>query len=458
MNQQLTRRSILCASVAAGVSSVAGCLDVGSTAADQSPDSWPMFQNGPEHRGRHRTASGPGETLQTDWRRTATELAAATFESVDEASLSLPTVADGTVYAVLWGKSGDEVHDLRVVGFDGNTGELDRTIRIPNCNPVSKNRLSRPVIVDGTLYLTIRHVLENDPLVVLDVDTGTVNWREESDVNPRTDAVVRDELIVVGAGDNDTAVARTTAGETAWSFGDEVSGYQVAARSDWPPTVTDDRVYLPTSNGLYALGHDGSERWHRELGFEDRFGDNDPLQVTTPVVGERVYVVTCREIKAGDGKLVALDPATGDTVWQFQPDFDRHRRRQMVAEYYERVGSYGRQGIGVYGAPALADGTLYVPGLAMPAEDGLLTDPQCYAIDADTGNVQWSTDIRTASKHTPPVVADGVVYLPCGYGIIAVDADSGERLAEVETRYPYGLALASGSVYAGDRTVLERIA
>jgi len=106
----------------------------------------------------------------------------------------------------------------------------------------------------------------------------------------------------------------------------------------------------------------------------------------------------------GGTGLVAMDPATGDTVWQFQPD---------------APGGNGTSSLGA--APTV------IPGVVFEGS----TNGMLYAVAADTGEELWSFDTAQAlptvndvdSAHggaiasSGAVVVDGQVFVGSGYGI-----------------------------------------
>jgi outer membrane protein assembly factor BamB len=79
----------------------------------------------------------------------------------------------------------------------------------------------------------------------------------------------------------------------------------------------------------------------------------------------------------------------------------------------------------VYGAPALADGVLYVT-----SKQG-----QLFAIDAATGQEVWRFNLSDYVVRSSPAVVDGVVYVGGGFNLFAVDAVTGKQLWKVPLRY-----------------------
>lgn len=180
-------------------------------------------------------------------------------------------------------------------------------------------------------------------------------------------------------------------------------------------TFRGDRYNTGYAPEVDPVGRDPSVVWTFEAG-DDFWG--------SPVVADgRVYVGNA------DHFLYAIDAETGDQEWAFEAD---HR---------------------IEGTPAVADGTVYVASY----------DQSIYAIDAATGDLEW--DLATGGLvRSSPKVVDGGVYIGAGchnlacqwYGenveengwVYALDADSGE----VNWRFNTGVEVVSTPAI-GDDTV-----
>ncbi|MFE7236313.1 PQQ-binding-like beta-propeller repeat protein [Streptomyces sp. NPDC057596] len=122
-------------------------------------------------------------------------------------------------------------------------------------------------------------------------------------------------------------------------------------------------------------------------------------------------------IGSGDGKIYALDAATGTKKWT-----------------YTTGGS-------VYSSPAVDGGTVYVGSW----------DHKVYALDATTGSRKWAYTTGNAVKGLPAVV-DGTVYIGSGDGkIYALDAATGTKKWAYTTRdwVDSSPAVVDGTVYIG---------
>ncbi len=154
------------------------------------------------------------------------------------------------------------------------------------------------------------------------------------------------------------------------------------------PTVDGDRVYALTENGdLVALATaDGAIIWSRNI-LEDFGGRNiDWLISESPLVDEsRVYVTP----GGRDAGIVALDKATGETVWAAAGLSDRAGYASLILE-------------DVGGVPTL---------MTMTSRAGV-------GVRAADGHIMWRYDgaaNRTANIATP-VFHDDRVFFSSSYG------------------------------------------
>lgn len=153
------------------------------------------------------------------------------------------------------------------------------------------------------------------------------------------------------------------------------------------PAVDGERIYIsfaePEKLALKALGHQGEEKWSRDLGpFHSQHGSG-----SSPVLFEDKVILAGDQ--DADSFLIALDRATGAIRWKTE------RRSKITA----------------YGTPCL----FVAPGA--PAE--LIVSSQAHglsSLDPSTGSLNWEAplfDMRTVSS---PVLAGSLVLATCGSG------------------------------------------
>lgn len=442
-----SRRELLAAGGSAGLVALAGCSGLlGSDAVE----GWPSYQRGPANHGVNPAASGPGADFGNRWQVVGRTLDLVPDEAV-QTILSPPVVHDGTVYATLayvGGESG--FHLLAVATADGSLA-WETEIAAPF--GWNGRVLPQPAVVDGTVVVANSDPASEVPVVGVDAESGDVDWQYDGEQIPVTAVTATDDQYAVGS---NTAFALEADGTPNWEFaGGELTA---PARPDFPPTITDERVYVPTPDGLYALDHEGTEQWSRSLAFESEIAELY-TRPYTPVVDDSVYVTTGNVADSGDGRLLALDPADGTTQWQFKPEFDAERRERWIEAAHRETGRTRPYPVGVYSTPALSDGTLYVPGYELPQERDRPAAAHLYAIDTNSGEQQWSAHLPGSPGHTPPVVAGGTVYVATLDGLLAIDASSGDVIGRGDPTPTFvrRMAVVDETIYASDSATLTAI-
>jgi outer membrane protein assembly factor BamB len=143
-----------------------------------------------------------------------------------------------------------------------------------------------------------------------------------------------------------------------------------------------------------------------------------------------------------DGRLLALDPASGATLWSFAAG-DSVLAAPAVADGRVLFGSYDGS---VYALQA-ADGRLLwrhatgAPVVSTPAVDGrrVLVGSRSYdflALDAQTGTPSWRRYFWFSWVESSAAVRDGVVYVGSSDAarLYALDAATGRSLWETDVR------------------------
>ena len=144
---------------------------------------------------------------------------------------------------------------------------------------------SSPVIWDDTVFLTSLEGAMKESLFVtaIDLDDGTERWR------------------------------RTLDAAEAFEWNDYVS------KGAPTPAVDAERLYAFFDSGdLLALTHDGETVWHRKLGAEyGTVGGNHGVGNSVLLTDDAVVVLLTRRTYS---YLLAVDPATGGTLWKADRD------------------------------------------------------------------------------------------------------------------------------------------
>jgi outer membrane protein assembly factor BamB len=189
-------------------------------------------------------------------------------------------------------------------------------------------------------------------------------------------------------------VAAAQPGEKLWEFA--TSG---RVRS-CPAIGTDGTVYVGSEDGkVYALqGATGQERWSFQTGSN---------VVASPALGwdDTVYV------GSKDGSFYALNGATGERKWVFATD-----------------------GPVELSAAISAGGTIYVSS----------SDQSLYALDAATGAKQWRFS-RGGNLSSPAIGLEDVVYVVSDGILTALNGLTGQKIWDIPTGWTAGLSPSLGS-------------
>ncbi len=268
-----------------------------------------------------------------------------------------------------------------------------------------------PVVSEGRVFLTAY----DGSLYALDLETGELEWFQETGRHIVGGAAVAGDTVYVGSGDHCLYAFDSAGGDPRWEpfcSGDKI----------WStPVVSNGVVYVASMDKrLYALNADtGTEEWS--------FKGEAAITSTPVVAGDRVYV------GALNNKFYALDAASGEPVWSFSGD-NWFWNRAVVTEEAVYVGDLGGQ---VYaldissGEPrweepfkakgAVRAAAVLVEGMLVVA-DG---DGYMYGLDADTGAEAWS--VTAGSGVAADLLAAGdIVYVSTKDGdVLALDPSDG---------------------------------
>jgi len=248
-----------------------------------------------------------------------------------------------------------------------------------------------------------------------------------------------------------TTAAAQEAGTQQWAFetGDSV-------RSS--PTVVDGTCFIGSEdNNLYAVdAATGEEQWTFETGYDIK---------SSPIVVDG----TCF-VGSFDGNLYAVDAVTGEEQWTFETGDNHIRSSPTVVDETAFVGSWNgnytlrdvetdsnlyavdaatgeeqwtfETGDRINSSPTVLDGTVFVGS----------NDNNLYAVDAETGTEQWAYETG-GSVASSPTVVDGTVFVwSRDNNLYAVDAETGTEEWAFETGDSFGQSsptVVDGTVFVG---------
>ena len=351
---------------------------------------WPLFHGGQAQTG-YSPDIGP-QTGQLAWRF-----------PIGHSWYATPTISDGRVYVASPGMT------TLAYALDENTGSVLWKARQNGIKIYSSPRVSSGVVVLKD-RLVIRassggaeesrapkylFVLDKKTgKVVQQLDAGNVDYRRGyASVEGNDDYIVyprsRMELRTMPSTTsmfNTVEVRKASTGEVWWTFR--------VGNMFGEPTIASNAVFVGTDEGwVYALNLPGPqrERWAVHL--------DAPVRTGITVVGDTAYAA------ANNGKLYAMDSATGKIRWTYSTETTEPRAFQ----FFSRL--------------TVVSGRVYV-GAA---------DKVLYCIDAHSGHLVWKQAVKDWIR-SRPVVIGKTAYVGTLDGSVSAVEDKGSFAKLLWTR------------------------
>lgn len=253
-------------------------------------------------------------------------------------------------------------------------------------------------------------------------------WPSLSGKSFRASPTVVDGYLYIGSTDGTTYAVNAVSGAEVWQ-------HDTSESIGWAAAVVDGAVFVPTEAGISALDKDSGDLiWKTDLPSGTRSA--------VTVADGSVFVVD------GNLRVHALAAQTGKTDWTADYKFNVTVSSPTVQDGLVYVGGAeevhafnaadgsdnwvfsfdGPYAPGYWvGSPSVANGTVFVPQFGI------------YALDAETGDRQWYTEIPNGITATP-TVADGTVYVGRDeqVGVHALDVQTGnEKWARKSEGVPF---------------------
>ncbi len=299
---------------------------------------------------------------------------------------------------------------------------------------------------------------------------GSVAWRFVTGGTVRSTPALAEGVLYFGSADGNLYAVTAEDGAEVWRFDAE------APINSSPALAGDLVVFMDRANTVWALERrTGRPRWQLATGPDlplswghegwDYLGPS--ATVASASNGAEILL-----IGSGNGKLYAIDPATGKVRWQ-RDTGGRIRATPAVANGAVFLGN----GAGIFFALSLSDGTTIwrfeTAGVGYDAadfgfdrrqiqssaavRDGRVyfgsRDASFYALDAATGDLLWHREDGSAWVVNSPAVNGEMVVTgrSSSTNLRALDPETGDERWVVETG---GLVfsspvLAGGTVYLG---------
>lgn len=398
----MRRRTVIGTIGGALAGGLAGCS--GSPTADTSdetptPDwerwrsAWPQVAHDARNTRYASSARGPREAATVAW------------SALGGRPVYPPVVGDSLYLTEAW--TGGTA--LSLASEDGATRWTNRDLPPMRWGPA---------LHGDRLFVLTREQGNVVRMHALDTATGERDWVREEGVTasagrPPIGPTVRDGSIYLASSRGIVACAAEM-GEVEWTatLGPHVVETEDGPtwRTDWAvPAVTDDcaftfdtnESYRPTREVFAVDRETGDREWTAELAV----GDGWYLSGHVVACEDRLFVSANKptisveagdSIRPGSGRLFALDPTSGEIIWDWKrPD-------------------------ATLGIPAYADGTVYVPASAPETGTGRL-----HALAADDGSGTWA--YPTSGALRTPTIASDTVYLTHGGTLAAIAISDGTR-------------------------------
>ncbi len=280
---------------------------------------------------------------------------------------------------------------------------------------------SSPAVVGGCVYIGT----QNGNVYALDVVNGEEKWCANIGESSTTSPAVMNDTVYIGCNRGETNSGKVWAlgisdGNVQWSF--EFDPYQIYNLTD--PTVANGLLYISNGNDtIYALdATHGTKQWTFETG--------SIMESSPAVVNESVYVGSF------DENVYALDAKRGSLQWSFETDNGSYSSPMVLEDTlftssqtsiyalnalngaerwsFEHKNKSGDR------SPVVVDDTVYIAG----------SDNELWALDVDSGTLQWTFDTN-GYMTTLPVVVDNDLYFGTSEGTLyALTGDTEESVSK----------------------------
>ncbi|AKB85879.1 PQQ-binding-like beta-propeller repeat protein [Methanococcoides methylutens] len=334
------------------------------------------------------------------------------------------TYSDGYIYTTSErGQSTGYVWKVKFTdGYFGNDGW---------CTPNGFST-STPVIHEGKVYVGQGEHGYTGHLTCLDDASGEVLWSYFTDAGVKSSPVLAMEngmtyIYFTGAEDDGSLYCLTEAGDLAWEFDPQDSGYILQGAS-----ISDGMLYFGTDAGyLYCIRETVSSDWdhfHKDVahtGFSpsEAPDTNDLLWTSenigavagsSPVIADGRVFVNCGEF------VSSLDLYTGEFLGNHSNGSTKYN--SIASPAYSMGNVYCGLDDSVNSGSTIADGKRF---------EGVW-DGYYYCFDEESGELIWNFTVAGNAQGTP-AYDNGMVYLTSWeYGVTyqghvyCVDAETGE--------------------------------
>jgi len=278
----------------------------------------------------------------------------------DRGSHGTPAIADGTAYV--------GTYDGVVSAVSVSDGEIEWQTDVGDAAAAS------PTYHEGRLYVAVEYATPSGTVVVVDAESGDVEWRDDRPTDhPHSTVAVDVERDRFLFGSNDGHVY-------AWSFSDRERAWTYDTGGDVKAPIAISRgiAVVPSWAGTVTAVDvaDGTGLWEFETDESVSPADDpDPTRTGGVMCAPAVHDGTVY-VGSHDDNVYAIDLATGEELWS-TPTGGWVTGSVTATNGHVLVGSY---------------------------------DAHLYALDRAAGSVPWSVEGRGDATSAPLVTDDAVYY------------------------------------------------
>jgi outer membrane protein assembly factor BamB len=327
----------------------------------------------PANRGDHTASKGSpmatpsGDVLLADDTGRVQSIAtdgttnwATSISDDDRGSHGTPAIADGTAYV--------GTYDGVVSAVSVADGEIEWQTDVGDAAAAS------PTYHEGKLYVAVEYATPSGTVVVMDAESGDVEWRDDRPTDHPHSTVAVDlerDRFIFGSNDGHVYAWSLSGPERAWTFdtGGEVKAPIAVSRGiavvpSWAGTVT--AVDVADGTGLWEFETDPGV---------SPTDEPDPMRTGGVMCAPAVHDGTAY-VGSHNGDAYAIDLATGEELWSTTTG-GLITGSVTATNEHVLVGSY---------------------------------DAKLYALDRADGSVTWTVEGKGDVTSAPLVAGDAIYY------------------------------------------------
>ncbi|MCF1427683.1 MAG: outer membrane protein assembly factor BamB [Shewanella sp.] len=326
--------------------------------------------------------------------------------------------------AVRYGKIFAADRDGVIEAFDEKTGEkvwekdFSEAFRD---GVLAKNKGAR---ISGGLVAARNKLFvgsESGVLAALNVETGELEWQAQTQGELLSLPTVAEDLVVVNTGSGVLEAFNVDTGESKWRY--EAMMSSLTLRGTGGTVYEGGGFFVGTADGKVAvvIKDNGQPAWEQAIYTPkggNEFARMADVDMTPLIIGDTLYAVSF------NGNLVAMEVRTGRILWSRKyssfHDLATSGYSLFLVDDHSRVYSVDRRnGLEQWSNNELANRSLTAPVLfnnyiVVGDYEGYL-----HFLDRNSGKIVGRIQIDSDGLYSAPVVADGKLYVQGRSGELA---------------------------------------